>query len=76
MRNDILKTLFTAAAIVGAALAINLIGGGKATQAEVGAAGEVILIPVGNGAAAWVHSPRDGLEYCYIDGSRMRCIAR
>lgn len=76
MRNEIFKTLFTAAAIVGAALAINLIGGGKPTQAEVAAADETILIPVGNGAAAWVRSARDGLEYCYIDGSRMRCIPR
>lgn len=72
---DTQKTFLTAALIVVAAIGVSLIGGARPSEAQVGA-NEIMIIPVGNGAAAWVHTPRDGVEYCYIDGNSMRCIRR
>lgn len=73
MRNRIRTTLAAIALVLAGAFGSNLLGAVRATEAQ-SVSDEVMLVAVQNGI--WVYTRRDGIEYCYLESSRIRCLRR
>lgn len=73
MRNRIRNALAAVALVLAGAFGSNLLGAVKATEAQA-IGDEVMLLAAANGV--WIYTRRDGIEYCYLETSRIRCLRR
>ncbi len=68
------RTVVIAVALVLAgALGSNLLGAVRATQAQA-LSDEVVMVAVENGV--WLYTRRDGIEFCFVQTTSVRCLRR